>query len=82
MSPFYEFDCYHGTGLGAFRSTGASIQERYMMKQDRIRERQERKKHQNAFETEMQQMQERVAQRVAAMTPEEKRELLEQYGYV
>lgn len=78
---YHEFDFYSGTSLSAFRSTGASVQDRYLMKQDRIRERQEAKKHRDAFEAEMQQMQERVAQRVAAMTPEEKRALLEQYGY-
>lgn len=30
LRPFYEFDCYSGTGLGAFKSSGASVQERYM----------------------------------------------------
>lgn len=30
LRPFYEFDCYSGTGLGAFRKTGCSVQERYV----------------------------------------------------
>ena len=30
LRPFYDFDCYSGTGLRAFRSSGASVQERYL----------------------------------------------------
>lgn len=30
LRPFYDFDCYSGTGLGAFRSSGLSVQERYV----------------------------------------------------
>lgn len=40
---FYDFDYYSYTGLGAFQSTGASIQERYLMKQERIQEREQRR---------------------------------------
>ena len=75
---FYDFDYYGGTGLGAFRSTGASIQERYLMKQDRIRERNQRRAALNA---ELQRIEEETRERVAAMSPEEKQALLEQYGY-
>lgn len=85
---FYTFDYYGGTSLGAFRSTGTSIQERYLMKQDSIRERQEcrqklrmSKQHREAFEEEMKRLEEETRERVARMTPEEKRALLEQYGY-
>lgn len=35
IRPFYEFDCYAGTGLGAFRNSGMSVQERYLIKQER-----------------------------------------------
>lgn len=35
IRPFYVFDYYRGTGLGAFRSTGMSVQERYMVMQER-----------------------------------------------
>lgn len=31
IRPFYDFDCYAGTGLGAFKSSGMSIQERYLI---------------------------------------------------
>lgn len=31
LRPFYDFDCYCGTGLGAFRSSGMSVQERYLI---------------------------------------------------
>lgn len=31
LMPFYDFDYYSGTGLGAFKSGGASIQERYVI---------------------------------------------------
>lgn len=34
LMPFYDFDFYCGTGLGAFRKMGASIQERYLMIED------------------------------------------------
>ena len=30
LRPFYEFDCYSGTGLGAFKNSGTSVQERYV----------------------------------------------------
>lgn len=35
IRPFYDFDCYAGTGLGAFRNSGMSVQERYLIKQER-----------------------------------------------
>lgn len=31
LRPFFEFDYYAGAGLGAFRSSGMSIQERYLV---------------------------------------------------
>ena len=34
LRPFYEFDCYSGTGMGAFKSSGVSVQERYVMWND------------------------------------------------
>ena len=81
LSPFYEFDYYRGTGLGTFRSTGASVQERYLMKQDRIRE-QRVQKYKEDFAAEVKRIEAEAQERVARMTPEEKRVLLEQYGYV
>lgn len=38
IRPFYDFDCYAGTGLGAFRNSGMSIQERYLVMQERRKE--------------------------------------------
>lgn len=40
IRPFYDFDYYGGTGLGAFKSTGMSIQERYLIRAERESERQ------------------------------------------
>ena len=37
LRPFCDFDFYGGTGLGSFMASGASIQERYLMKQERLR---------------------------------------------
>lgn len=34
LRPFLDFSFYTGTGLGAFRSSGASIQERYLIAQE------------------------------------------------
>jgi len=41
IRPFYDFDYYSGNGLGAFRSSGKSIQERYLIRMERA------KKHEN-----------------------------------
>lgn len=37
IRPFYDFDCYAGTGLGAFRNSGMSVQERYLIDQEKYR---------------------------------------------
>ena len=34
LRPFYDFNCYCGTGLSAFQSTGLSVQERYLIMAD------------------------------------------------
>ena len=39
LIPFIDFDYYRGVGYSSFQQTGASIQERYMMKLDREYER-------------------------------------------
>lgn len=36
IRPFYDFDCYAGTGLSAFRHSGMSIQERYLIQQEKF----------------------------------------------
>lgn len=35
IRPFYNFDYYGGAGLGAFRNSGMSIQERYLIRMER-----------------------------------------------
>ena len=77
---FLDFDMYHGTGLGTFRSSGSSIQERYVMKQERRQEYERKRRNEQAFENETEAMTRRVAARVASMSPEEKRAMLERAG--
>ena len=38
LKPFYYFNYYGGTGLGAFKHTGTSVQEHYVMKMEKINE--------------------------------------------
>lgn len=77
---FLDFDMYHGTGLGAFRSSGSSIQEQYVLKQERWEEYERKRRNEQAFEEETKVITRRVAARVASMSPEEKREMLEKAG--
>lgn len=42
IRPFYDFDYYRATGLGAFRSSGMSIQERYLIHMEREEEKQKK----------------------------------------
>ena len=44
LRPFHDFDFYCGTGMGAFRHTGMSVQERYLMIEEERRERAERQR--------------------------------------
>lgn len=77
---FLDFDMYHGTGLGAFRSSGSSIQEQYILKQERREEYERKRRKEQAFDEEAEAITHRVAARVASMSPEEKREMLERAG--
>ena len=77
---FLDFDMYHGTGLGAFRLSGSSIQEQYILKQERREEYERKRRNEQAFEEEADAMTRRVAARVASMSPEEKRAMLEKAG--
>lgn len=38
LRPFYDFDFYMGTGLGTFRNSGMSIQDRYLIQKESRRE--------------------------------------------
>lgn len=92
LRPFYNFDFYCGTGLGAFQHTGMSIQERYLVIEEDRKERaeqrrkeREEKQRQERLQSEHEEAMEMAMQearaKVVAMTPEEKRALLEKYGY-
>lgn len=80
---FYDFNFYAGTGSGAFSHSGMSVQERYLVIQEERREREAKRraekqaKQQNAVDIATQ----RAEERLAAMTPEEKSQLLAAYGY-
>lgn len=89
LRPFYEFDFYIGTGLGAFRSTGLSVQERYLVVEEERKER-EAARRQKERETELcstinsmiESVNQEAETRVASMSPEEKARLLKIYGGV
>lgn len=72
LRPFHEYDFYRGSGLAAYKQTGVSVQERYLIREE---ERRERKNARAITE-----LQADAAAQVRAMTPEEKRRLLEKYG--
>lgn len=88
LRPFYNFDFYCGTGLSAFRSSGLSVQERYLLKAEEQQQKAEARKQKreqrrredkirNDFALSMEQLMAEVNARVSAMTPEEKRALLD-----
>lgn len=77
---FLDFDMYHGTGLGTFRSSGSSIQEQYVMKQERRAAYERKRRNAQVFEGEMETITRSVAARMASMSPDEKTRLLAEYG--
>lgn len=50
LIPFFDFDYYSGVGLQSFRHSGASVQEIYLMRQEKQAERERRRKEQEALE--------------------------------
>lgn len=44
LMPFYDFNYHSGTGLGVFRATGMSVQERYLVMEEDARERENRRR--------------------------------------
>jgi RNA polymerase sigma factor (sigma-70 family) len=93
LRPFYDFDVYCGTGLGAFQRTGRSIQEHYLIReeerqkraQERERQRQQRQSQdriQREFAETMERIEAEAADVVSKMSPEEKERLLRQGGYL
>ena len=93
IKSFAQFDFYNGTGLGSFRNSGTTIQERYLLLeeeyqqreerryQERVRRRQERKEREFMADL-MAETKATAAERVANMTQEEKAALLAKYGCV
>ena len=84
---FCDFNFYGGTGLGAFRYGGLSVQERYLVVEEERKERQSnrhRKDRENEIRNSVTAMMESITAeteaRVAAMSPEEKERLLKLYG--
>ncbi len=76
LRPFIDFDFYGGTGLSAFRHSGMSIQERYLIKDERRRE--ARRREQACKDIE--QIRQEAEDRVSRMPPEERERLLKRYG--
>lgn len=92
LRSFYDFNSYFGTGLGAFRATGMSVQERYLVIEEEAQERENRRRQERESTRQKEKIQNQVRdtidrinqeaqEKVARMTPEEKRALLEKYGY-
>ena len=92
LRPFYDFDFYCGTGLGAFQHTGMSIQERYLVLEEETQEREKRnrkerestrskKRAQSDSMDIIDRIKQEAQEKVARMTPEETRALLGKYGY-
>lgn len=77
LAHFYDFNYYSGTSLGAFTATGRSVQERYLIRKERAQERTQRRREKDL----MKEIEEEAAAMLAQMTPEEKRALLEKYGF-
>ena len=85
---FFDFDFYRGTGLSAFRHSGMSVQERYLVVEEERKER-ENRRHRKRQESEIQNqvnaMMENIAreaaEKAANITPEEKERLLKLYGF-
>lgn len=87
LLPFYDFDFYSGTSLGAFRYGGMSVQERYLSIQEERQERESRRHRekqeseiQNQFNAMMENIEREAAEKAANITPEEKERLLKLYG--
>ena len=92
LRPFYDFDFYCGTGLGAFQHTGMSIQERYLVIEEEAQERENRRRQEQESRRQKEKIQSQIREtidrinqeaqeKVARMTPDEKRALLKKYGY-
>lgn len=87
LYPFYDFDFYSGTGSTAFRHSGMSIQERYLIAEEYHKE-QAARRHRAEYDTNIhnaakgriEEIMHTTSARVAKMTTEEKSELMKRYG--
>lgn len=90
--PFYDFDFYSGTDYRTFQHSGMSIQERYLVIEEKRKERAEqqrkerdekqlKEKLQREYRETMERIDLEIQERIARMTPEEKQALLKKYGY-
>lgn len=91
LFPFYQHDFYSHTGLTAFRQSGLTVQERYLIaveeQQARAAARRKQREEQiwkeqtrDNFNLFLEQLQAETDEIIARMTPEEKRAMLEKYG--
>lgn len=87
LRPFYQHDFYIHTGLTAFRQSGLTVQERYVIAMEERQARAEqRRKTQETKQFKIQcaelmaQIDREVQEQVSKMTPEEKQAILERYG--
>ncbi len=76
LRPFYDFDFYSGTGLSAFWHSGMSIQERYLV----IDEKRRKASRKEQARKEIEQIHQEAEEQVRRMTQEEKERLLKRYG--
>lgn len=84
---FCDFDFYSGTGSTAFRNSGMSIQERYLIAEEYRKEQAARRRRaeydtntHDAAKGQIEEIIHTTSDRVAKMTAEEKAELLKRYG--
>lgn len=91
LFPFYQHDFYSHTGLTAFRQSGLTVQERYLIAvEDQKARAAARRKQQEEqiwkeqtmdnFNLFLEQLQAETDEIVARMSPEERRAILERYG--
>ncbi len=85
LMEFVDFDYYHGSGAGSFKYSGMSIQEHYLVARERAEARQKEQDQKHRADREwaatMEKISSKVEEGISQMTPEEKAQLLEQYGY-
>lgn len=77
LIPYIDFDYYHGVGSASYHRTGASIQERYLIAQERQMGREKRQSKNKVLDD----AHTIATGRIEKMTPEEKAALLARYGF-